>query len=80
LSKRWSNDAETGEIAPGFTETEGVLETDLMGSDQEKDFVARTPLGRIGRPDDIAPAVVFLASGDSGWLTGESIRVSGGLQ
>jgi 3-oxoacyl-[acyl-carrier protein] reductase len=31
-------------------------------------------------PDDIAPAVVFLASGDSGWVTGESIRVSGGLQ
>ena len=67
-------------IAPGFTETEGVLDTELMGSDAGKEFVARTPLGRIGRPDDIAPAVVFLASGDSGWVTGESIRVSGGLQ
>ena len=67
-------------IAPGFTETEGVLDTELIGSDAGKEFVARTPLGRIGRPGDIAPAVVFLASGDSGWVTGESIRVSGGLQ
>jgi len=67
-------------IAPGFTETEGVLDIELIGSDEGKEFVARTPLGRIGRPDDIAPAVVFLASGDSGWVTGESIRVSGGLQ
>jgi 3-oxoacyl-[acyl-carrier protein] reductase len=57
-----------------------VLDTELIGSDEGKEFVARTPLGRIGRPDDIAPAVVFLASGDSGWVTVESIRVSGGLQ
>ena len=67
-------------IAPGFTETEGVLDTELIGSNEGKEYVARTPLGRIGRPDDIAPAVVFLASRNSGWVTGESIRVSGGLQ
>jgi 3-oxoacyl-[acyl-carrier protein] reductase len=73
-------DRRVNSIAPGFTETEGVLDTELIGSDEGKEFVARTPLGRIGRPDDIAPAVVFLASGDSGWVTGESIRVSGGLQ
>ena len=41
---------------------------------------ARTPLGRIGQPEDIAPAVVFLATEDSAWITGESLLVSGGLR
>jgi NAD(P)-dependent dehydrogenase (short-subunit alcohol dehydrogenase family) len=47
---------------------------------KEKQSIAQTPLGRTGTPEDIAPAVVFLASDRAGWLTGESIRVSGGLQ
>ncbi|MGB6305720.1 MAG: SDR family oxidoreductase, partial [Acidobacteriaceae bacterium] len=42
--------------------------------------VAQTPLGRIAQPDDIAPLAVFLASSDSGWLTGETILASGGLR
>ena len=41
-------------------------------------MVAQTPLGRIGQPGDIAPIAVFLASDDSGWLTGEQILASGG--
>jgi 3-oxoacyl-[acyl-carrier protein] reductase len=41
--------------------------------------VANTPLGRVGQPRYIAPAVVFLASDDSAWITGENIKVSGGL-
>jgi 3-oxoacyl-[acyl-carrier protein] reductase len=40
----------------------------------------RTPLGRIAQPGDIAPAAVFLASADSGWLTGETLLASGGLR
>ena len=42
-------------------------------------IIARTPLGRLGRPDDIAKVAVFLASDDSAWLTGERITASGGL-
>jgi 3-oxoacyl-[acyl-carrier protein] reductase len=66
-------------ILPGVTETEGALQLEGFG-DLAKELVGRTSLGRVGRPEDIAPTVVFLASADSGWLTGESIRVSGGLQ
>jgi 3-oxoacyl-[acyl-carrier protein] reductase len=50
-----------------------------MGSDMEKSFVAMTPLGRAGQPNDIASVAVFLASEDSGWLTGELLNPSGGL-
>jgi 3-oxoacyl-[acyl-carrier protein] reductase len=52
----------------------------VMGSDFEKEMIARTPLGRFGQPDDIGRVAVFLASSDSGWLTGERIAASGGLQ
>jgi 3-oxoacyl-[acyl-carrier protein] reductase len=67
-------------VAPGLTETEGAAETEFFASPFGKLALANTPLGRVGVPEDIAPAVVFLASDDSGWLTGESIKVSGGLQ
>jgi 3-oxoacyl-[acyl-carrier protein] reductase len=43
-------------------------------------MVALTPLGRMGQPEDIAPIAVFLASSDSGWLTGEILLASGGLR
>jgi 3-oxoacyl-[acyl-carrier protein] reductase len=42
-------------------------------------MVARTPLGRLGQPDDIASVAVFLASAGSGWITGETIAVGGGF-
>jgi 3-oxoacyl-[acyl-carrier protein] reductase len=42
-------------------------------------MVARTPLGRLGQPDDIASVAGFLASADSGWMTGETIAVGGGF-
>jgi 3-oxoacyl-[acyl-carrier protein] reductase len=41
--------------------------------------VAQSPLGRIGQPQDIAPAVVLLASAESAYITGEILSVSGGL-
>jgi 3-oxoacyl-[acyl-carrier protein] reductase len=66
-------------IAPGGVETEGVHRIGMIGSDMEKQMVARTPLGRLGQPDDIAKVAVFLASDASGWLTGERITASGGL-
>ena len=67
-------------INPGLTVTEGLHAVGFLESGADKAFVANTPLGRIGQPDDIAPAVVFLASDDSRWVTGEAIRVSGGLK
>jgi 3-oxoacyl-[acyl-carrier protein] reductase len=65
-------------IAPGGVETEGTHNAGIIGSDFEKAMVARTPLGRIGQPDDIARVAVFLASDDSAWLTGERLTASGG--
>ena len=67
-------------IKPGFTDTEGTHATGVIGSDLEKQFVARTPLGRTGQPDDIAPVAVFLASDESRWVTGDTLAVSGGLR
>jgi 3-oxoacyl-[acyl-carrier protein] reductase len=66
-------------VAPGGTATEGNVRSGLVGSDQEKAMAAATPLGRFGQPMDIAPVVVFLASDDAAWLTGERISASGGL-
>jgi 3-oxoacyl-[acyl-carrier protein] reductase len=66
-------------INPGFTDTEGTRAVGHIGSDFEKQFVALTPLGRTGRPDDIAPVAVFLASDESRWVTGDTLAVSGGL-
>jgi 3-oxoacyl-[acyl-carrier protein] reductase len=65
-------------INPGGVETEGVHALGIIGSDFEKQMVARTPLGRLGQPDDIASVAVFLASAASGWMTGETISVGGG--
>jgi len=65
-------------LNPGGVETEGTVSLGLIGGDFEKRIVASTPLGRIGQPNDIAPVAVFLASDDSGWITGETLFVSGG--
>lgn len=67
-------------INPGPVETEGFQGGGFSGSDFEKQAIAQTPLARIGRANDIAPVAVFLASADSGWITGEIIHVSGGLR
>jgi len=61
-------------------ETEGTHAAGVIGSDFEKDMVARTALGRLGQPDDIARIAVFLASDDAGWVTGERLTASGGYR
>jgi 3-oxoacyl-[acyl-carrier protein] reductase len=67
-------------ILPGATETEGAISAGITsGSEYEKMFIANTPLGRRGQPEDIAKAAVFLASDDAAWITGEQISVSGGM-
>jgi 3-oxoacyl-[acyl-carrier protein] reductase len=67
-------------INPGMVETEGVRSAGFIGTDLQKQFEAQTPLGRIAQPGDITPIAVFLASSDSGWLTGETLVASGGLR
>src|SRR5215470_14055698 len=67
-------------INPGMVETEGVHAAGFIGTDFQKNLEAQTPLGRIAQPSDITPLAVFLASGDSGWLTGETLVASGGLR
>ncbi|HEV7384661.1 MAG TPA: SDR family oxidoreductase, partial [Phenylobacterium sp.] len=67
-------------INPGVVETEGAHAQGVIGSEFETAFVAQSPLGRVGQPDDIADIAVFLASDDSRWLTGEKLVASGGLR
>jgi 3-oxoacyl-[acyl-carrier protein] reductase len=67
-------------IAPGGVETEGTHAAGVIGSDFEKQMVARTALGRLGQPDDVARVAVFLASDDAAWLTGERLAASGGYR
>ena len=67
-------------INPGVVETEGLHDAGLAESDFRKQAEALTPLGRIGQPQDIAPAAVFLASDDAAWMTGETLLISGGLR
>jgi 3-oxoacyl-[acyl-carrier protein] reductase len=67
-------------INPGMVETEGVRSAGIANSDFRKQTELQTPLGRIGQPQDIAPAAVFLASADSGWITGETLHIAGGFR
>jgi 3-oxoacyl-[acyl-carrier protein] reductase len=67
-------------INPGMVETEGTHAQGFIGSDFQKQLEAQTPLGGIAKPANIAPIAVFLASEDSGWLTGETLLASGGLR
>lgn len=65
-------------ILPGHTNTPGTLGN--FDGDLGVKLLAGTPLGRYGEPEDIAPLAVFLASDDAHWITGESIRASGGVR
>jgi 3-oxoacyl-[acyl-carrier protein] reductase len=67
-------------LNPGMVETEGTHTAGFVGSDFEKNTAAQTPLGRIGQPNDIATVATFLASDDSGWLTGETLYAGGGYR
>jgi 3-oxoacyl-[acyl-carrier protein] reductase len=63
-------------VAPGFIETD--MTHDLP--EDMRNYVAKTaPAGRLGKPEDIAPAILFLASEEAGYITGQTITVDGGL-
>src|SRR5213082_3303869 len=67
-------------INPGMVITEGAIAGGYTEDDMRRTFESQTPLGRIGQPDDIAPAAVFFASDDSAWITGETLVIAGGLR
>ncbi len=67
-------------VNPGMVDTEGARAGGFAGSDFETEIIKQTPLGRTGKPEDIAAVAVFLASDESGWLTGEQLLTSGGYR
>jgi 3-oxoacyl-[acyl-carrier protein] reductase len=67
-------------VNPGMVETEGTHSQGITESEFRKQVEAQTPLGRIGQPRDVAPAVAFLASDDAGWITGETWHIAGGFR
>ena len=66
-------------LNPGMIETEGVHAAGFIESDFRKWVESQSPLGRIGQTEDISPTAVYLASDDSKYLTGEIVRVTGGI-
>jgi 3-oxoacyl-[acyl-carrier protein] reductase len=67
-------------VAPGAVATEGNVELSEPNGAFAKAYIAGAKLGRLGRPDDIAPTVVYFASDDSKWVTGETLFVTGGFR
>ena len=65
-------------LCPGATETEGAHALGVLNGDMVKSLIAGTPLGRLGQPEDMAGPVVFLASDEASWVTGEVLFASGG--
>lgn len=63
-------------VAPGFIDTDM---TRLLGEEQKQMLLSKIPLGRLGRPEEIASVVVFLASEGGGYVSGETIQVNGGM-
>ena len=63
-------------VAPGFIKTRM---TDVLNEEQKKKLTDFIPLNRLGEPEDIANAVVFLCSSESSYLTGQIISVNGGM-
>lgn len=67
-------------INPGMVESEGAHAAGITSGDFRREIESQTPLGRIGQPQDIAPAAVFLASDEAAWITGEMLYIAGGLR
>ena len=62
-------------VAPGVTDTDGLV----LEQEQVDQLIAQTPLGRLGKPDDIASVIAMLVSDDASWITGQNIRATGGI-
>jgi len=66
-------------VNPGMIATEGAVSAGLTDGDMRKSIEAVTPLGRIGKVEEVAAAVAFFASSDASYVTGETLHVTGGL-
>lgn len=64
-------------VAPGATDTDMLMP--YVTESGKQSTIKRTPLGRFGTPDDVAKVILFLASDDAGWVTGQTIQAAGGL-
>lgn len=63
-------------VAPGFITTDM---TDQLGEDIQKAMLSQIPLGRFGKPEEVAKAALFLASDDSSYMTGQTLHLDGGM-
>ena len=63
-------------VAPGFIET---AMTDALNEEQKQRILTAVPAGELGRPEDVAAAVAYLASGEGGYVTGQTLHVNGGM-
>lgn len=63
-------------VAPGFITTDM---TDQLGEDIQKTMLAQIPLGRFGKPEEVAKAALFLASDDASYMTGQTLHLDGGM-
>lgn len=63
-------------VAPGFIET---AMSDALSAEQRARLTERIPMARLGRPADVAAAVLYLASDEAGWITGATLHVNGGM-
>jgi NAD(P)-dependent dehydrogenase (short-subunit alcohol dehydrogenase family) len=87
FARTWTTDLKTRHIrvnavSPGPIDTPGLsnlVASSAAGAERLKSIPATVPLGRLGKPDEIAKAIVFLASGDSSFVTGTELFVDGGF-
>ena len=78
LAIEWAPTVRVNALAPGYTETEAFRERQKHHGSSVDALVARTPMGRMGRPDETAKAAVYLASDDASWVTGSTLVIDGG--
>jgi NAD(P)-dependent dehydrogenase (short-subunit alcohol dehydrogenase family) len=78
LAVEWAPTVRVNAVAPGYVATQMVAELVEAGRVNADAIAARTPMRRMAQPDEIAAAVVFLASDAAGYITGETLMVDGG--
>jgi 3-oxoacyl-[acyl-carrier protein] reductase len=77
LARSFAPEVRVNELAPGWIRT--TFADEVMASEAKDRVIAETPLGRFGTPEDVAQAALFLVSDEAGFITGQTLRVNGGL-